>query len=108
MADTSIWMPTHIGDYMKETIGFTPSQHGVYHLCCLAYWLKAGVPFSSEELQSICASRKDFERVVRNFELRGHRYHHIRLDRELEKAANFKRMAELRSKRANDAKYGRT
>ena len=78
---TKIWMPVYVGDYMADTIGLTLSQHGAYFLSLMAYWRK-GDALSSDELKEICG--REIDRVSQFFVLLDGRWHHKRVDKELE------------------------
>lgn len=91
-----IWMPIFIGDYLADTIGMSNAQHGAYFLSMMAYWRK-GESLTTRELRS--ATRKEFTRVSLFFSLVGDRWHHKRLDAELDKAReNSQRMKDIAAK----------
>lgn len=76
-------MPLYIGDYLSDTIGLTNSQHGAYLLSMMAYWRK-GESLTCSELKAACG--KDFTRVALFYTSDGGRWHHKRIDLELENA----------------------
>ena len=91
-----IWMPLYIGDYLRDTIGLTHTQHGAYLLSIFAYWSK-GEALTNQELLAITG--KEFDRVSMFYVLENDRWHHKRVDIELSKAnANILKMKALSEK----------
>jgi uncharacterized protein YdaU (DUF1376 family) len=90
---TEICMPLFIGDYLADTIGMTNREHGAYLLSLMAYW-KKGESLTSKELKDICA--QDIDRVSRFFVMDERRWHHKRVDIELEKTRE--RVAKFKAK----------
>lgn len=76
-------MPLYPGDYLRDTIGLTKAQHGAYLLAIMAYWVK-GESLTPQELREICG--REVNRIHRFFVLENDRYHHKRIDFELEKS----------------------
>lgn len=97
-------MPVYVGDYMADTIGLTLSQHGAYFLSLMAYWRK-GESLTATELRDICGA--EFSRVSRFFILNHGRWHHKRVDQELNIAHEKSRSAAEKSKKGNAARWGR-
>lgn len=93
MNGKDVWMPMFIGDYMANTIGLTHSQHGAYLLSIFKYWLK-GESLTSSELREVCG--REIDRVSQFFVWEGSRWHHKRVDHELDMAR--KRMETAREK----------
>ena len=91
-----VWMPLYIGDYLRDTIGLTNSQHGSYLLSMMAYWSK-GESLTNAELRT--AAGRDFHFIVKFYILVDNRWHHKRLDIELSKArANALHMKAIAAK----------
>lgn len=91
-----MWMPLYVGDYMADTIGLTPAQHGAYLLSLMAYW-RRGEALTNSELQAITG--KDFDRIAEFYILVDNRWHHKRVDIELSKAReNFRKTKEKSEK----------
>jgi uncharacterized protein YdaU (DUF1376 family) len=78
-----LWMPLYPGDYLRDTIGLNNAQHGAYLRSIMAYWVK-GESLTADELREICG--REINRIHRFFVFEGGRYHHKRIDYELERA----------------------
>lgn len=76
-----IWMPIYIGDYLADTIGLTLSQHGAYFMAMMAYWRK-GESLTEAELQAVTA--REHDRITEFFVFESNRWHHKRIDIELD------------------------
>jgi len=106
--DTSIWMPCHTGEYLRETMAFdTAEEHGVYHLLCIHYWEK-GLPNDEKILKKIAKIsehkwKKISEIILKNFVVDGDVLRHSRLDRERGKSAENKEKQAKRTEAATEA-----
>ncbi len=81
-----IWIPFYVDDYQGDTIGLSLAQHGAYTQAIWAYW-KKGESLEDDELKGIC--QNEFKRVSRFFVWCDGRWHHKRLDVELNKSAEI-------------------
>jgi uncharacterized protein YdaU (DUF1376 family) len=96
MHTTPIWMPVYVGDYLGDTIGLSLSEHGAYFLSMMAYWRK-GESLTARELRGICG--KEIDRVSQFYTMESGRWHHKRIDIELEKSRkNMKNFQEKAAK----------
>lgn len=98
--------PHHIGDFVKDTLGFSQGAVGAYRLLMDAYYANEEAP-SVDEVYVIgrattAAERRAVEKALTKFELRNGRFHHKRVDEEL--AAYYGRAD---SARENGKKGGR-
>lgn len=79
--------PHHIGDFVKDTMGFSQGAIGAYRLLMDAYYANEEAP-AAEEVYVIGrattpAERKNVDKALTRFELRDGRYFHKRVDEEL-------------------------
>lgn len=79
--------PHHIGDFAKDTLGFSQGAIGAYRLLMDAYYANEE-PIAAEDVYVIgrattAAERKNVEKALTKFELIDGRYHHKRVDEEL-------------------------
>jgi uncharacterized protein YdaU (DUF1376 family) len=81
MKKIDVCMPIYIGDYLGDTIHLTKSQHGSYLLSIMHYWRK-GESLTSEELRAVAG--RDIDPVSAFYVWEGNRWHHKRIDGELE------------------------
>lgn len=88
-------MPLYIGDYLKDTQDLSRAEHGTYLLVMMAYW-SDGESLPDHKFRSICG--KEFGRVSHFFSLESGRWHHKRIDEELEKARNRMAASKLKSR----------
>jgi uncharacterized protein YdaU (DUF1376 family) len=85
--------PHHLGDYATGTQGFTMLDHGAYRLLMDAYY-STEQALLAEDVYAIAragtaAERKAVEKVLaRKFDLRDGRYHHQRIEAELDAYRN--------------------
>lgn len=86
---------------MRDTIGLTHSQHGAYFLAMLAYWSK-GESLTMGELRGVCG--REMKRVQEFFIWEGARWHHKRIDLELESARKRSEIAREKSLKAVEAR----
>lgn len=98
---TDIWMPLYIGDYLADTIDLTNAEHGAYLKSLMMYWRK-GESLTPKELRAVCG--RDVDRVSRFFIMDDRRWHHKRVDQELEIAHKRKVAAEERSRKGVEAR----
>jgi len=113
---TRPWMPFYPADYISDTTDLTLREHGAYVLLILHYWKRGGLPdgeANASDLLPRCyrvcsASGPEDETAVRSvltrfFTFANGRFHHKRVDQELEKA---NKISIVRAE--NGAKGGRT
>lgn len=103
MEDISKWMPLYIGDYLANTIGLTHSQHGAYLLSIFKYWQK-GESLTSDELREVAG--REVNRVAQFYVWEGNRWHHKRIDQELERARKNVLAKAERGKKGAQARWG--
>lgn len=83
MTKIDVWMPLYIGDYLRDTVDLSHAEHGAYLLSMMAYWGN-GESLPDRRFRSICG--KEFERVAEFYSMVDGRWHHKRIDEELESA----------------------
>ncbi|MCP4356301.1 MAG: DUF1376 domain-containing protein, partial [Proteobacteria bacterium] len=85
-----IWMPIYINDYLADTMRLNAEKHGVYFLLMMDYWKHGYIPSDIEELSLIARvspDNKSLQYIIDNFFiLKGDKYAHNRIDKELENA----------------------
>lgn len=91
MIKTDVWMPFYTGDYTRATVDLTHAEHGAYLLTMIAYW-DNGESLPDRRFRAICG--KEFERVHEFYSMVDGRWHHKRIDEELEKARQRRRSAQ--------------
>lgn len=92
-----------VGDYLRDTIGLSNSEHGAYLLSLMLYWTK-GESLSNPELKNIC--KEDFERVREFFHIMDGRWHHKRVDLELRSSEDRIKLAKEKSAKGNAVRWG--
>lgn len=98
--------PHHIGDFVKDTMGFNQGAIGAYRLLMDAYYANEEAP-AAEDVYVIGRAttpteRRNVERALQKFDLRDGRYYHKRVEEEL---AAYRARAD--SARENGKKGGR-
>jgi len=89
MADTDIWMPLYVGDYLSDTRHLNTTEHGAYLLLIMYAWTHAGtIPADSERLRRITGlSPREWKAswpTIREFFFSDHDgFRHARIDREI-------------------------
>lgn len=96
------YYPHHLGDYSKDTLGFSALEHGVYHLLLDAYYASETPP-PADEVYAIAKAgtrveRKAVDKVLKKFELRDGHYFHKRVEQEL---AAYRARSDDAAKKAN-------
>jgi uncharacterized protein YdaU (DUF1376 family) len=79
--------PRHVGDFVKDTLGFNQGAIGAYDLLLDAYYANEEAP-AVDDVYVIgratnAAERKNVDRALTKFELRDGRYFHKRVEEEL-------------------------
>lgn len=105
---TDIWMPFYIGDYLADTIGLTYSEHGIYILLIFSYWRK-GSALEEHEAKAVMrhASVTESKRIENYFRIAGGKWHHSRIDKELEAASRNKDNRKRSAIIASNARWGK-
>lgn len=104
------WMPFYIGDYLADTMHLTRDQHGAYLLLIMAYWRNSGALLDDDTALAAVtrcgpAEWRKLRRVMEPFfQIEGGRWHHKRIDKELQNAAESYSKRKARSDAANAAK----
>lgn len=85
------WMPMEVAAYLADTPRLTTEQHGAYHLLIYDYWRNGPLPDDDIALANIVRLRlgrwREHKPVLRGyFQVEDGRWHHKRIDRELEVA----------------------
>lgn len=94
-------MPLYIGDYLGDTVGLSLAEHGAYLLSMMAYWRK-GESLTAKELRGICG--KEIDRVCQFYTMENHRWHHKRIDVELEKSRQKMEQGRIKIDKMNQAR----
>jgi uncharacterized protein YdaU (DUF1376 family) len=94
--------PHHIGDFAKDTMGFSQGAIGAYRLLMDAYYANEEAP-PAEDVYVIGRAttpteRKNVDKALTKFELRDGRYCHKRVEEEL---AAFRKRSEEGAEKAN-------
>ncbi len=85
-------MPLYIGDYLRDTLHLTTTQHGAYLLLLFAYWTTGPLPDEDERLAAITkASLSDWKKMRPTMEwfftIECGTWHQKRADEEIKKAS---------------------
>lgn len=112
MAKADIWMPLFIGDYLADTTRLTTEQHGAYLLLIMDYWRNGAPPDDDSILANITKmQQRDWKKikssVMRFFTLENEKWNHARIEKELEDAANGKKKAGEKAKKAAEARWSK-
>lgn len=111
MTDVSIWMPIVWSDYDKDTSRLSLEQHGVYLMLIKEYWNNGGA--IENDLTGIYRSlgalneseQKNIQFILEKyFKLKENFYTHSRIDEELRKAKDNKKIQQDRTKAATEAR----
>jgi uncharacterized protein YdaU (DUF1376 family) len=111
MADTPLWMPLYVDDYMGATQRLTCEQHGAYLLLIMDYWRNGPPPDDDDVLMQIVRLdrarwRKHRPVLAKLFQIEGGEWRHKRVDAELDRGRQVieqKREAGRRSAEARKA-----
>ena len=104
------WMPIWIGDYLADTRRLTTEQHGAYLLMLFDYWRSGPLPDNDDALAQITGlSRERWKShkptIARFFRIGDGQWRHKRVDEEIGKAAEHKKMTHERAKVAARARW---
>jgi len=94
MSKVDIWMPIYIGDYLRDTEELSSSEHGVYLLLLMHYWLKGGeIGADIDRLARVAKTDNETARFILGsyFTLIDGNYKNKRADIEIENANNRRR-----------------
>ncbi|HEY9081483.1 YdaU family protein [Magnetovibrio sp.] len=106
-----IWMPTFIGDYLKETMMLSTVEHGAYSLLRIAYWQAGGaLPDDDEVLRNISKTsshvwKKIRPKIAKLFSVENGMWKHAQLDQEYARALENKKKNTQRAKNAAEARW---
>lgn len=79
--------PRHVGDFVKDTLGFNQGAIGAYDLLLDAYYAnEEAIPADDVYVigrATTASERKNVDRALTKFELRDGRYYHKRVEEEL-------------------------
>jgi uncharacterized protein YdaU (DUF1376 family) len=110
-AQTDVWMPFYIGDYLRDTMHLSTEEHGAYLLLLLAQWTGGPLPDNDRLLRRITrcdeANWVTVKATLREFFViaDGH-WTQLRLERERIHAQNRKRRASAGAKATNESRWG--
>lgn len=111
MQKTDIWLPIYVGDYLSDTMHLTTEQHGAYFLLILAYW-KNGGALPENRIQGIVNINGNswtiVEPILKEFfdtEICPGKWHHKRIEKELEKSRLMRQQAEIRGKKGMESRW---
>lgn len=96
MANSPIYMPLYIGDYLSDTTHLSTVEHGAYLLLTFAYWKRCG-PLPDDAISLCNIARVTFDEWQRTLDARLRPFflvhdgfwHHKRIDEELKKASHL-------------------
>lgn len=91
-----------VGDYLRDTGHLTRAEHGSYLLSIMHYWSK-GESLTTREFRSICG--REFMTVREFYSQEGDRWHHKRIDRELEGAKKRMQVAQDKGRKGAEARW---
>ena len=88
MANSDIWMPIYIGDYLRDTMSLTAREHGCYLLLLMHYWTEKCLTDDVAELLIITRLEKESKSVLekilaRYFQHEGDCYRQKRIEQEI-------------------------
>ena len=94
MSKQDVWMPLYIGDYLRDTMGLSTREHGIYLLLILHYWVEKQLTDDMEELMYITKIEEQhrplLEKILKKyFKHETDRFLHKRIDEELRRAKNI-------------------
>lgn len=101
--DTTAYMPLWVGDYLADTSHLTTQEHGTYLLLIMHYWRNGPLPTDKRKLCRITKQSRYTNCITildEFFTEKDGRWHHKRIDKELEKVHEYK------AKRSNAGKVG--
>lgn len=96
MAETDIWMPLYVDDYIADTRHLSTAEHGAYFLLIMHAWRKGGaLPRDAERLRRIAGmSAKEWKAswptLAEMFVETDGGFRHKRIDHELERAKTIR------------------
>lgn len=105
-------MPLYIGDYLRDTMGLSRSEHGSYLLLILAYWANSGpLPSDDEMLREVAkCPMQEWSRtkgiMLRFFKAENGHWRHKRIDEELSNARETYEHRLSASRKANATRWG--
>jgi uncharacterized protein YdaU (DUF1376 family) len=107
------WMPLYIGDYVRDTLHLSMTQHGMYLLLLMKMWADGGkLPSDNMDLlrRKIGATKQDWEssgEVLAFFYVKNGWLRNKRLDQEFERATRLSEAKRSAGKRAHEKKKWR-
>jgi uncharacterized protein YdaU (DUF1376 family) len=105
------WMPLYIGDYLRDTLGLSRSEHGSYLLLIMAYWANGGeLPNDDGILREIAkCPETEWMRtrglLLRFFTVNGNHLSHKRINKELAAASETYAGKVSRAKAGAEARW---
>lgn len=107
------WMPLVIGDYLKDTTRLTTEQHGAYLLLIMSYWVDGPPADDDEDLGAITgldvrAWKRNRAKLERFFRIEDGRWRHKRIDMELDRWTEKKKLYAERAAAGGRAKAAKS
>jgi len=107
------WMPLVIGDYLKDTTRLTTEQHGAYLLLIMSYWVDGPPANDDEDLGAITgldakAWKKNRPKLERFFRIEDGRWRHKRIDMEIDRWTEKKKLYAERAAAGGRAKAAKS
>ncbi len=108
----NIWMPFYISDYYRDTQHLLPELHGPYILLLMAYWVKgSALEADDAQLSAITKQPEIFKKYRKTlasfFEVKNGKWIHKRVESELLKAKNNRKIQSEKGKKGAEAKWHR-
>lgn len=102
------WMPLFIGDYLADTQRLTAEQHGAYLLLIMDYWRNGSLPNNDDVLDLITkgAWAKHKAVLLTFFMQDGDALRHLRIEKEIAKAAEKHHRAKEKASAAANKRWG--
>ncbi len=111
MADTDIWMPFYVADYLADTMHLNPAEHGGYLMLILHYWKSGPIPDDDVRLSTISRLGDAWSNASSTlrafFEYENGMLVHRRIDREKANAIVNKDKNQARAKAAAEKRWGK-
>lgn len=112
MNKPDVFMPLYIGDYLAGTSRLTTELHGAYMLLIMDYWMNGPLPDNDIQLAAITRMPPDAWSIARAsleqfFSIENGEWKHKRVEEELAKAYDKKRMAKEKAEKAAAARWAK-
>lgn len=107
MAQSDIWFPLYVGDYLADTMHLDRGEHGAYFLLLLAYYKNQGpLPDDDKKLANIVKETVTVWLCLRSamtkfFKIEGGKWVHPRADREISRRKSVQAARQQAAARTN-------